>query len=126
MRGVTFNAWREGQPVSLHDLMRVLEPFVRGLTWKLRLDEVAPGPWVERLEAIGPEERLTTSEVLRLVTPDVQLIDGALFGYGGPGQEPPSLVLRAVDSTSWDVESASEEVLALVRRAWPDALDIPE
>lgn len=107
MKGVTFHAWREGHEVSLHELMRVLERFEA------------------RLETIAPEERLTTPELLRLVTPDVQLIDGTLLGYGGPGQEPPSHVLRAVDGTSWDVESMDEDVLARVRRAWPDAHDLP-
>ncbi|EPX56033.1 hypothetical protein D187_007375 [Cystobacter fuscus DSM 2262] len=125
MRGVTLKAWRAEHYVGLAELLRLLEPRVADFTWEPRLGEVAPGPGAERLEALGPEQRLTTFEARHLLTLDMQLIDGVLLGYAHSDQTSPTVVLRAVDSTSWDIESDDEEILALVRRAWPDASDIP-
>jgi hypothetical protein len=125
MRGVTLKAWQAEHYVGLAELLRLLEPRIEGFTWEPRLGEMAPGPEAERLEALAPEPRLTTLEVRHLFTLDVQLIDGVFLGYAHSAQTSPTIVLRAVDSTSWDIESDDEEVLALVRRAWPDVIDIP-
>ncbi|MFY0573458.1 hypothetical protein ACN28S_03015 [Cystobacter fuscus] len=120
------NAWREGHYLNLDELLRVLEQFVMGFTWKLHPGEIAPGPSAERIESVDPEELMNTLDLLRLITPDVQIIDGEILGYAHPGQELPAVVLRAVDSTSWDIESEDEEVLSVIRKVFPDAMDIPE
>ena len=126
LKGVTFFAWREGHYLDLTELLRILERFVEGLTWRVRFDDVAPGPTADSLEALGPDVRLPTAELLERVSPsDVQVIDGVFRGYRLPGDDSPSVVLRAVRSTSWDVEAENEALLDFVRSTFPDTQDIP-
>ncbi|MEZ4312249.1 MAG: hypothetical protein R3F14_29825 [Polyangiaceae bacterium] len=83
------------------------------------------GPRAEELESTHADKRLSTLELLHLVTPDVQIIDGEIVGYSATDEEVPVILFRAVDSTSWDVESDDSDVLALIRTTYPDARDIP-
>jgi hypothetical protein len=126
MNGVTMKAWHDRHYVNLDELLRVVEPFIVGFTWKSRIEEVAPGPSAQRLEQLDPEQRLPTVELLRLFSPDAQVIDGEFLGYSAIEQKSSTLVLRAVDSTWWDIESENEELLALIRRTYPDARPIPQ
>ena len=126
MNGVSMKAWRDQHYVNLDELLRVLEQFIVGFTWKSRIDEAAPGPAQQRIEQLDPEQRLSTAELLRLITPDAQVIDGKFLGYATLEQQSPTLVLRAVGSTWWDVESDDEGVLALIQTTYPDAFPIPQ
>jgi len=80
--------------------------------------EVAPGPGVEALEALDPSVSLDTLELLHLITPRVQIIDGVIESYDE--KEGLILLIRAVDSTSWDIETEDIELLEALQRVYPD------
>ena len=121
MKGLTISAWRDGQYVSLAELLLVLGRLVLKLEWRVRLVEVAPGPWAAQLEDLSPEDTLNTFQLLHRATPDVQIIDGEIVGFEAQNALIPVLLFRAVDSTSWDIEVEKEEVIAMLRVAYPEA-----
>ena len=121
MKGVSFQAWRAGRYVGLAELLGVLGPRALDLLWELHLDEVAPHPKARELEAVA--EPLGTPALIGLVSPDVQIIDGALRGFRASATV---LRIRAVDGTSWDVEASDPEVLATLKHHFPEAVDLPE
>lgn len=125
MKGLSFPAWRQHRYLSLAELVEVLRSTLPQLAWRLRIDEAAPGPGATELDELEPTRTFTTSELLLLASRTPQIIDGAVHGFLG-GSSEPWIVIQAVDSTSWDVLSASSEVLQAVRGAYPDALEIPE
>ena len=126
MKGVTFDAWREHHYVGLAEILRVLGRDGQGLVWRLKLDEVAPDPTSYALEEILPTQVIDTRSLLALVDRNTQIVDGVMTGFDASNESSPIVIIRAVDSTSWDVESNDEELIARIRRAFPDSRDIPE
>lgn len=124
MRGLTFPAWIGEHYVSLAELLLTLGRSILSCSWEARVDEIAPHPRANRIEAIVPSQRIGTMELLHLVTPDVQVIDGELRCLRDAGDHEPWISIRAVDSTSWDVESSNEEILEIIRNAFPAAEQI--
>jgi hypothetical protein len=122
MRGLSFRAWRDGRYVALAEILVLLRPRVLNFSWALRLVEVAPHPMARALESVSPETSLGTLELIHLVSPDVQVIDGEVVGSVDGAS--PRIVVRAVDSTSWDIESDDEEIVSEARRAHPDATEL--
>ena len=120
-RVLSIPAWRDGHYVSLAELLRVLGRLVSGLSWRVSIVEVAPDATAEELEAVSPSDTLDTSQLLHLSTPDVQIIDGMVSGFDAARLHAPVLVLRAVDSTSWDIEYENDEVTAVLRASYPEA-----
>jgi hypothetical protein len=111
---LTFRAWQEQHYISAAELLLTIGRPLCNLRWRVRIEEVAPAPGAVELEDVGPNKELTTFELLHLVTPDIQIIDGELEGRD---QNSDSVVvcLRAVDSTSWDVESDVAAIMEPVR-----------
>jgi hypothetical protein len=103
-------------------LLSALGPIAKELTWRLDLTEVAPGPTAAALESLRQDQWLTTQELDRLAGGDAQIIDGAIFGHRMANDDRVVVVITAVDSTSWDVESTDEQVIQLIRAEYPDAI----
>jgi hypothetical protein len=124
MRGVTFAAWRGGTYLGLAGVLEALGAHVDGLIWRLAVEE-ALGPHTEVLES-RDAATMTTAELIALTGPDSQVIDGEFVGFREDSSGAAVMIVRAVDSTSWDVCSDDDLVLDAVRREYPDALPIPE
>jgi len=120
MSRTSFRAWRGKHYIGLAEVLCALGRPAADAEWELELDEVAPGPQGDALTALAGRDRATTRELILAAYPDGQIIDGALRAYA----DGPLLVLYAVDSTDWDVESADPAVLAAVREAFPEAIDV--
>jgi hypothetical protein len=116
MTAVSFHAWRGDRYIDAASVLDALGPPAHGLVWRVAVDEMAPGD--ERLLAASPP--LPTAALRALVGPEVQIIDGALVGFDGDAQR---VLVRAVDSSWWDVESEDEELIARIRAAFPDAIE---
>lgn len=125
MRGVTLPAWSEGRYRNVPDLLAAVGPSLWQLTWGVVATEVSPHPLASRLEALTRDVRVETKELVSLFGSGLQLVDGSVHGFAGLEQRTPALVVRAVDSTSWDVESADVEILNAIKRAYADARDLP-
>ena len=122
--GLSFAAWRDGDYVTLADLLRLLGETIRNYTWKAKIEEVAPHPKAEAFEAMLRNYALNTAELLAVADWDVQIIDGEVIGYADPEQTA-AITIRAVDSTSWDILSPDPSILSTFANAYADALPIP-
>lgn len=111
---LTIRAWRQGHYVGLAELLLVLGRFVYDQSWTMRVVEVAPGPGESFFDAWDPATVVSTYELLHLVTPAVQLIDGSVSSVSCDSEGEPWLTLRAVDSTTWDIETRD---LGVIRAA---------
>ncbi|MET9382413.1 hypothetical protein ABZY09_15360 [Streptomyces sp. NPDC002928] len=134
MGSVTFAAWRDRPPggqerssrqhyVTLAELLVRLGSFGLGLTWKVQIyDAQLHGRFAE-LEDASAGSGIGTLELLAVVAPDQQFIDGDFAGYAG---DQLVVVLREFDSTSWDFCTADASVIREIRRHYPDATPTPE
>ncbi|MFG3001449.1 hypothetical protein [Streptomyces sp. NPDC048340] len=120
---LTFSAWRDGPPkryVTLAELLLRMGEFALELTWTVEVYEEGVHPELERAAALG---RIGTLELLALVAPARQLVDGDYDGYDAGGRL--VLELQEFDGTSWDLRTAEPLVLDAVRRWFPDAEPSP-
>ena len=126
MRYLSLPAWRGGRPVYPAELILALGWSTAGMTWLCQDLEVCPGPEKTSLEeASASHKKLTTLELLKLPTPDVQVVDGEVTGYKKQqdGEIQPIMTLRAVDSTTWDLEILSESDFQRIQTAFPEATE---
>jgi predicted secreted protein len=124
MKKLSIPAWRGEHYVSLGELLQLLREVVSEYSWHLNVDEASPGPRQIDLHALRADTWLKTTDLLNLVSPDAQIIDGEAVGFSQPTDTVPTIVLRAVDSTSWDLESDDPSVIARVSAAFPDREEI--
>lgn len=120
---LTFRSWKGTRYVSLAEILLIIGRFAVDLElrWYTRLIEVAPGPGAETLEALDASRGMNIFELLHLVTPDIQIIDGEVIARREDRGSGPSLVIRAVDSTFWDIETDVTCVIETLREAYPEA-----
>ncbi len=121
MNRLSLKAWRGNTYLSLAELLLVIGNRILGLKWKLQIREIAPGPGASALESARPEQLIDTLELLHLVSPCIQLIDGEISGYDTDGNL--VLRLRAVDSTWWDIETDNTQILGTIKETFSDAID---
>ncbi|WP_199551876.1 hypothetical protein [Streptomyces sp. N35] len=134
MESVTFAAWRDRPPgdqegesrryyVTLAELLVRLGSFGLDLTWKVQIyDDQLHSRFAEAQEAAAGAG-IGTLELLAMVAPGQQFIDGDFAGYAG---DQLMVVLREFDSTNWDLCTADASVLREIRRHYPDAAPTPE
>ncbi|MBN6035870.1 hypothetical protein [Amycolatopsis sp. 195334CR] len=119
-RTITFRAWRAGHRyVPLAEVLVYLGPFVVDSAWQLEIEEWLGGG---DLGAIPPEARLSTLDLLALIPPSVQVVDGVFTAWAGSARV---VVVEAFDSTSWDITSTDERILTALADRYPDAHDLP-
>lgn len=124
MSRLSFRAWRGKHYIGLAEVLSALGRKIADAVWELRLDEVAPGPEGDKLRALAGGPRIGTRDLMVSAFPDGQVIDGELRAFASPDDAEPLLVLNAVDSTEWDLETADPAVLAAAREAFPEAVDV--
>lgn len=111
-------AWREGHYLSLEEILRALGDVCSEFQWTLHADDVAPEPGTDVLLGLDPGQPLSYSTLLRMVTPQLQVIDGEAVAVD-PVSSEKRLLIRAVDSTSWDIETEMQSVVDKVRECYP-------
>lgn len=70
------------------------------------------------------KRRIPGQTLLELAEDVTQIIDGRFAGYR-PGEKEPWIIIWAVDSTAYDVQSNDETVLAQIRKRFKQVTDIP-
>lgn len=128
MQSITFAAWRDdplhpGAParrryVTLAELLVLLGGFGLGLTWQVRVYD----PPAEAIPMTPPGSRIGTLDLLADPASHQQHVDADFHGYAG---EELIVVLQEFDSTSWDVRSRDERLLAHIRQHYADAGPTP-
>lgn len=130
MRGITIlDKSPDGKVLSfdLKDILGVIEPRVRSLRWRLEGIECL-GEGADKLHKFSDsDEPLSGGELIELSRQVYQVIDGDFHGYRGeaPGPDNPWLIIRAVDSSAFDVECNDLSVLESVKSRFSKVIDIP-
>lgn len=110
---------------DLRDLLACVAPVAVQMDWRVQTLEYT-GERAEQLHALVDQGHLITGASLVMIADGVdQVIEGELFGYM-QGDATPALVLRAVDSTRWDVASPSEALLDEFRKKYRVVIDVED
>lgn len=112
MRTITIMDMNQAGALSfdLRDLLACVAPVAVQMDWRVQTLECT-GERAEQLHALVDQGHLIAGASLVMIADGVdQVIEGEFFGYM-QGDETPAVVLRAVDSTSWDIASPSEVIL---------------
>ncbi|MEV0730627.1 hypothetical protein [Polymorphospora sp. NPDC050346] len=123
MNHIYVRAWRSDHYIGLAELLTTLGRITAEASWELQLDEVAPGPAGSEIEALTQRERVHTRELILAAFPDGQIIDGELRGYTDDTATEPYIIVRAVDSTDWDIECEDPKVYEALKIALPESSD---
>jgi hypothetical protein len=126
MNHLTFHAWQDDRYIGIRDILTALEDVVAGLQWRVRIDEMASGPGPNRLEKVSPDTWIDTPGLLEVTANDVQVIDGQMSGYQSRESATPKIVVRAVDSTWWDIQSDDDVVAEAVMNRLPNVAPMPQ
>jgi hypothetical protein len=101
----------DGLPIDLHDVLRPLMAEVVESCWEIDAPDCS-GEAAEEFDAIAAQKsRISGQSLLDLVGRVHQVIDGDFTAYRSYEDVRPWFVVRAVDSTSYDVETDDEAIL---------------
>lgn len=130
MKGVTIKDTGPSRNLlafDLKDILRAIGPVVESLEWRLE-DIDCTGEGSDEIHDLCDRgEQVTGARLVALAERILQTIDGEFRGYrsDAPDRDMPWLIIRAVDSTVFDVECDDPDVLAAVRRRFTDVRDMP-
>src|SRR5438105_3128206 len=123
MRGVTItDSTDDGRLLSfdLSDILRLLGPAAADAEWEISGVECVGGAAAEELHRLAKARaRVAGQTLLSLAAQVTQTIDGVFTGFRA-GEQQPWVIIRAADSSSFDVESDDEDVLASVKQRFHD------
>lgn len=124
MHTITLMERQGTDPLSfdLRNLLVLVAPAVRRMNWRICGLECV-GERSDELHRLALHGDLVDGDLLMTLAAGIeQVIDGEFSGYE-PGRAEPTLVFRAVDSSSWDISAESDAVLGVFRRCFSDVHD---
>ena len=114
----------QGLAFDLRDVLGAIGDKGNDSVWRVSDVEASGGESALALERAADSGRnLTWTELRDLARGVVQVIDGVFTGRL-PGKVEPWLIIRAVDSSAYDIESNDEDVLRRVRAAFKDVKEV--
>ncbi|MFC5472434.1 hypothetical protein [Paraherbaspirillum soli] len=119
-------AWKANKYLSLEEILLAIGDSCKHLYWCLRVFEASTEPGTDALNEVNPEKAMSYSNLLNLVTPKLQIIDGEATAGDGNVSSERRVLIRAVDSTSWDIETNIPDVITKIRQSFPEAEEIKE
>lgn len=126
MRGITIS---DSTPdgflaVNLIDILEIIVPAIATTQWQITNLECV-GTTAKKLYQIADNRQLISSELLlELVAEITQIIDGKFEGYL-LNQNQPWLIITAVDSSAYDVETVDENILNQIRQQFEQISELP-
>jgi hypothetical protein len=100
--------------VSLSKLLALLNRRGRSSKWLIRSAD-ASGASAGQLHRAADDKTMLSGSALANIAGHLdQLLEGELFAFG-PDDARPWLVIRSVDSSSWDVATDDEAILRQIR-----------
>ena len=127
MRGITITDHNDGNvlTVDLVDILHVLGSCIEDTEWEIAAVEAVGTTAADKLQRLGDSKaRVPGRTLLELAATVTQVIDGQFVGYR-PGQDPPWIILRAIDSSAYDVQSEDEDVISRMREHFKSVADLP-
>ena len=126
MRGITIS---DSTPdgfldVNLIDILEIIAPAISTTQWQITNLECL-GTTAEKLEQLADDKQLISSELLlQLATEITQIVDGKFQGYF-LNENQPWLIIAAVDSSAYDVETVDENILNQIRQQFQQISELP-
>lgn len=129
MRGISIlDKSDSGDQLSfdLLDMLKEIKFEIANTTWKVECVECL-GNASEDLHALSDSgEYIPGERLLELALEIYQVIDGEFYGYKKTTLSKPWIVIRAVDSSAFDVECEDTKVLDQYKKHFRNVIDIPE
>jgi len=123
MRGVTITDNKDdGRLLSfdLSDILRLLGPAAADGEWEISGVECVGGAAAEELHRLAEAKaRVAGQTLLTLAAGVTQVIDSVFTGFRA-GEDHPWVIILAVDSSAFDVQSDDENILASVKQRFRD------
>lgn len=125
MRGITITDMKNGVlAFDLIDILNIVGDKALDSLWEVSNVE-AVGESADSLHYLSDANaRLSGSELRKIATGVDQVIDGTFMAYLN-GANTPWLLIRAVDSSAYDVESTDESILSHIRGAYTHVTELP-
>ena len=126
MRGITIS---DSTPdgflaVNLIDILGIIAPAISTTKWQITNLECL-GRTAEKLEQLADDKQLISTELLlQLATEITQIVDGKFQGYF-LNENQPWLIIAAVDSSAYDVETVDENILNQIRQQFQQISELP-
>lgn len=127
MRGVTISDLDEQNvlTVDLVDVLRLLGEVVLESRWKLRGVEALGGTAASELQQLSDAQSEIDGRTLIKLAADVdQVVDGEFRGFRD-GDSRPWIVIRAVDSSAYDVLTEDDRIVERIRGRFRAVSEIP-
>ncbi len=110
--------------VNLIDILQAIAPAVLTTQWQISYLECL-GTTAEKLYQIADNQQwISGALLLELAAEITQVIDGK-FQSNRFNENQPWLIITAVDSTAYDVESVDESILAQIRQKFQQVTELP-
>lgn len=115
---ITICAWRDAHYLSLENILDALVDYCHSYRWTLNVIDAAPEPGAQALIEHDLNQSLSYDELLKLVSPELQIIDGEAVAFERDSSNE-KLMIRAIDSTSWDIETEEEIIFERIKARFP-------
>lgn len=110
--------------VNLIDILQAIAPSVLTSPWQISHLECL-GTTAEKLHQIADNQQwISGALLLQLAVGITQVIDGKFQG-NRLNENQPWLIITAVDSSAYDVESLDENILAQMRQKFQQVSELP-
>ena len=110
--------------INLIDILEIIAPAIATTQWQI-INLECLGTTAEKLCQIADNRQLISSELLlKLVAEITQVIDGKFQGYL-LNENQPWLIITAVDSSAYDVETVDENILNQIRQQFQQISELP-
>ena len=112
---------------DLKEILRAIGPVVESLQWRLAGIDCTGEGSDELHELCDSDALVSGAHLVALSERILQTINGEFLGFraDAPDHATPWLIIRAVDSTAFDVDCDDPAVLSAVRRRFVDVRDMP-
>lgn len=101
---------------DLRDLLQLLGSKAANMQWLVMKDVDCIGPRAEELRGLATRAvRVESRALAAIATGITQVVDGEFCGYE-ESRPAPTIILRAVDSSSWDISSDRDAILDIFRQ----------
>ncbi|MDJ1174085.1 hypothetical protein [Roseofilum capinflatum] len=110
--------------VNLIDILQQITPKVLNSNWKIYNLECLGATADELCQICDQEQQISGALLLQLATDITQVIDGKFEAYDF-NKTQPWLIITAVDSSAYDVETVDEKILDRLRKQFQQVTDFP-
>lgn len=127
MRGVTIGGLNKQNvlTIDLIDVLRLLENEVLETQWTLSGVEALGGEAAEELHRLSDAQaRVSGRKLIELATDVSQVVDGEFRGFRNQDRNP-WIIIRAIDSSAYDVFTEDEALLERLRNRFSNVNEIP-